>query len=222
MLRRCSLRCTAERCLGCCSLSSRRSLLRSLTCTAVIGLLRRALGRGLGRHRLSRRLLCSRLLCSCLLVRPDFLRTYRTRVGSGDHMCHRRRARRTGGGAGGKKRDERDGDKPDTTGRNACSKQSSWVGHPTPQLDATLRCASTDKIKEIACPQFLLVGLDVSEEIGHLVPVAISPRRREDPQEPVPETHAVAVPLIRAGPEGRLADVLVRTRCWPSSTTWSR
>jgi hypothetical protein len=45
------------------------------------------------------------------------------------------------------------------------------------------------------------------------VPVAISPRSREHPQEPVPEPHAVTVPLIRAEPAGRLVNVLVRTRC---------
>jgi hypothetical protein len=54
--------------LGCCNLSSRRSLLRSLSSTAVPGLLRRHLGRDLSCHRLSRRLLRSRPLRSRLLV----------------------------------------------------------------------------------------------------------------------------------------------------------
>jgi hypothetical protein len=83
------------------------------------------------------------------------------------------------------------------------------VGHPTPQFNETLRHTSAYKIEEIACPQSPLLGLDVGEEVGHFVPVAISPRPRERPQEPVPESHAVTVPLIRAGPEGCSANVLV-------------
>ncbi len=131
---------------------------------------------------------------------------------SANHMCQWRGGRRAGDGTGGNERDERDGSEPDTTGRHACSKRSMWVVHPTPEFNETLRHTGAYKIEEIACPQFPLLGLDVGEEVGHFVPVAISPRPRERPQEPVPESHAVTVPLIGAWSEGRSVNVLVPTR----------
>jgi hypothetical protein len=194
-----SLRRRLSRCLlRCRCLSS-----RSLSCNAVSCLLRRSLGRRLRRCLLSRRLLL------CL----DLLMTSQWRARSGSHVCQRRRARRTGGWACGKERDERDGRKPDTSGRNVCNKRSSSVGHPTPQIEATLRRTGTYEIKQIAYPHLPLVGLDVGEKIGHFVPVAISPRPGERPQEPVSESHAVTVRLTPAVPEGRPVNVLVRTRC---------
>jgi hypothetical protein len=132
-------------------------------------------------------------------------------VRSANHMCQWRKGRRAGDGTGGNERDQREGSEPDTTGRHAYSKRSMWVGHPTPQFDETLRHTSAYKIEEIACPQFPLLGLDVGEE-GHFVSIAISPRPRERSQEPVPESHAVTLPLIRVGPEGCPVNVLALTR----------
>jgi hypothetical protein len=143
----------------------------------------------------------------------DFLVTCQWRVRSGNHVCQWRLARRTRDGAGGNERDERDGGKPDTSSRKVCKNRSSWVGHPTPQLEATLRRTGTYEIQQIACPHLPLVGLDVGKKIGHFVPVAISPRPRERPQEPLSESHAVTVPLTPAGPEGPPVNVLDRTRC---------
>jgi hypothetical protein len=156
---------SSDRCSGTHCRCLRRRLSRRLLCRRLsLCLLRRCrcLRRSLSRCQLCRRCLLRRrrcllrrrrLLCRrSLLVRIGSQMSGRRCVRSANYMCQWRRGRRARDGTGGNERDERDGSEPDTTGRDPCSKRSSWVGHATPQLDTTLRYTGAYKIKEIACP----------------------------------------------------------------------